>query len=125
MGSMKRVLIVEDEETLRRAYKTILTKEDYKVAEASNGREALKILKEFKPDLILLDILMPVMDGHTFLQKAKLKEIYPHVKVIAFSNLSNQQKLEEMETLGICRYALKSSMSPKQLVDLIKEVLAL
>ena len=123
MGSMKKILIVEDEVTLRSAYVTILTIEGYKVAEAGNGREALKQLKEFNPDLILLDILMPVMDGHSFLQKAKLKEKYPNVKVVAFSNLSNQQKLEEMEALGICRYVLKSSMSPKALVNLIEEVL--
>jgi CheY-like chemotaxis protein len=119
---MKTILIVEDEEILRAAYVSILNHEGYNVLEAANGDAALKIVQKTKPDLILLDILMPVMDGYEFLQQSKLSE-HPEVKVLAFSNLSDQEKLQKILGDGASRHVLKSSLSPKQLVKTIKDLL--
>lgn len=123
MGTKYKILVVEDEQILREAYCQILTQEGYEVAEAANGRLALKQLKTFQPDLILLDILMPEMDGLTFLTLAKLTKNYPGVKVIAFSNLSDQQKLDQMVSLGVTENILKSTLSPKQLALTIQGLL--
>jgi len=120
---MKKILIVEDEKILRDAYKEILTQEGFAVTGTGDGKQALAKLATTKPDLILLDILMPEMDGVAFLRAARLPKNYPHTKVIAFSNLSDQQKLEDMLELGVTDNVLKSSLSPKQLVELIRRLL--
>lgn len=121
---MKKILIVEDEQVLREAYVQILTMEGYDVYSAENGSAAIDKIKEVKPDLVLLDILMPVMDGLQFLQKVDVKKDFPDTIVVAFSNLSNQNKLEEMHNLGVKRHILKASMSPKELVAAVGEELA-
>lgn len=120
---MKKILIIEDEEVLRQAYVAILNNEGYEIKAAKNGEEALKILKVFKPDLILLDILMPVMGGLEFLEHANLPDSLPETKVIAFSNLSDQRKLDEIFKRGIKHHVLKASLSPKQLSNLVNEEL--
>jgi CheY-like chemotaxis protein len=119
---MPKILIAEDEEILRSAYKQILVHEGFEVFEAANGKEALECLIKNKPDLILLDILMPEMNGLEFLEKADIKTNYPKVKVIAFSNLSDQHKLESMIKLGVSKNVLKSSLSPKELANTVKEL---
>lgn len=121
---MYKVLVVEDEAILRDAYCQILTHEGYQVNQAADGEEALTIIKKFQPDLILLDILMPTMDGLAFLRSANLRQRLPHVKVIAFSNLSDQHKLDHMIGLGVTQNILKSSLSPKQLVATVRQLLA-
>lgn len=119
----KVILIVEDEAILRAAYKSILAQEGYQVHEAADGQQALDLLPRTKPDLIVLDILMPKMDGLAFLQNAQLLKNYPHTQVLAFSNLSDQRKLEKTKALGAHKHVLKSSLSPKQLVDTIEQLL--
>lgn len=119
---MKKILIVEDEHILREAYRNILTQEGFSVTVAENGRKALAELDKSAPDVILLDILMPEMDGLAFLRAAGLPKKYPKVKVIAFSNLSDEQKLDDMVKLGVAVNILKSSLSPKQLVAAVREL---
>lgn len=121
---MHKVLVVEDEKILRDAYEKVLTMEGFDVIVATNGQEALKHIRTKQPDLILLDILMPMMDGLEFLKKAKIKQRYPTTKIIAFSNLSDQQKLDAMMELGVVRHMLKSSVSPKELVQQARELLS-
>lgn len=121
---MKKILIVEDERILREAYTNILTQEGFEVFEAGDGEAALTQVKAHKPDLILLDLLMPKMDGFTFLQEARLSERLPGTKVLAFSNLSDHQRLQKMLRMGAVRHVLKSSLSPKELVATIRELLA-
>ncbi len=85
-----QILIVEDETLLNEAYETVLKFEGYQVYKAFNGEEALEILKDKTPDLILLDLRMPKMDGLTFL--AELQKIkHPDYKIIVFSNYDVQK----------------------------------
>lgn len=120
---MKKVLIVEDEMMLREAYAQILTMKGYKVSTASDGVEGLEQLEKVKPDLVLLDILMPRMDGLELLKHANVKQKYPKTKVLAFSNLSNASQVSEMVKNGADRHVLKSSVSPSQLVSLVEGLL--
>ena len=83
---MKRILIVEDEKPLREAFAFLLTQEGYEVELAENGKVALKKLAAFRPDLILLDMLMPVMNGLEFLRAARLPSAFPVTKTLLLSN---------------------------------------
>jgi CheY-like chemotaxis protein len=118
--SMKKqpsILIVEDETILRDAYKMVLSVKGYDVTTAENGKIALDMLKGEEPDLILLDMLMPVMGGKEFLTHAALPSNHPNVKVIVYSNLSDQATIEEVLNMGVEEHILKSSMSPNDLVE--------
>jgi CheY-like chemotaxis protein len=118
---MKKVLVVEDDYTLRTVYHEILANNGYAVTTAENGYEGLELLKQVRPDVILLDILMPLMNGLTFLEKSKVKDILPNTTVIAFSNLSDMDMLKKMLELGADTHVLKSSISPKQLLRTVSD----
>lgn len=119
----QNILVVEDERTLSEAYKTILSKEGYQAKVAYDGEQALEALKDFEPDLILLDLRMPNMNGLEFLKKYKLDKNHPGVKVIVFSNLDTQSDIDEAYDLGAHKYMLKAWASPKELVRFVKETL--
>jgi two-component system, OmpR family, response regulator VicR len=120
----KKILIVEDEVTLNDAYRMILEAEGYKVACAFDGNEALQLAEEFDPDLILLDLRMPKLNGIDFLKEYDVKVKHPKVKIIIFSNLDMQAEIDEGYKLGADRYMLKAWASPKELSKLIKATLA-
>ena len=121
---MARVLVVEDDLRLKMTYDILLQKEGHTVDRALNGEEALGKLASFKPDLILLDISMPKMNGVQFLEAARVRDNHPNLRVIVFSNLSNPVEMEKCFELGATKYMLKSSTSPKQLAALVQETLA-
>lgn len=111
---MTKVLIVEDNETLNEAYKLILEKDGHEVMTAFNGEEGLEKLKTFKPDLILLDMLMPKMDGLEFLRRFSTAK-FPDTTIIILSNLNEDEQVEEARKLGAHRYILKANTSPREL----------
>lgn len=117
------ILIVEDESALNEAYQLILKQAGYTIETAFNGKEALDLTKSFEPDIILLDLRMPHMDGVEFLRKYKLKEVHPNVKVIIFSNYDMQKEIDEAYQLGAHRYILKTWASPKELLQIIETTL--
>ena len=119
---MTKILIVEDENMLRDVYTTLFSMENYEVMGAPNGKEALKLLKTFEPDLIVLDLLMPVMNGIEFLEKAQIKKNYPKTKVLVLSNLSDPKTINKITKLGISDYKLKASLSPVQLANAVKNL---
>jgi len=121
---MAKVLIVEDNQALRKIYVTLLAKEGYEVAFASDGREALAMATASPPDLILLDMMMPHLDGVGFLREFDLKGRHPDVKVIVFSNTEMPAKVKEARDLGALRYVTKYNFTPKDMVALVRETLA-
>lgn len=118
-----RILVVEDEPGLRNAYKYVLESHGYDVATAANGEQALEQLHKHRPDLILLDMLMPKMDGLSFIHAANLDHDYPETKVIAFSNLSHSARLEELRRLGVHQHVLKADINPRELADMVAKAL--
>ena len=114
--SKKRILIVEDEQLLNEAYQTILTREGYDVDSAFDGKEALEKVKDADPDLILLDLRMPRVDGLDFLREYKPSTEHPNVKIIVFSNLDEQSEIESAFELGAQKYIMKAWATPKELV---------
>lgn len=120
---MARILIVEDDRDLNAAYQTILKKTGHTVSSALNGQEALDQADSFKPDVILLDLLMPIMGGLEFLQHYNL-DAHPEVKVLIFTNMENSPEVNEAYNLGATRCIIKSWTAPQSLAKVIDDVLA-
>ncbi len=120
----KPILIVEDDPELSEVYHTLLVQAGYNVSVAHNGKDALKQTSEVQPALILLDLRMPVMDGVEFLQKYKLKDKHPDVKVVVFSNYDMQDEIDDAYRLGAARYVLKAWASPKELLQIVEDSLS-
>lgn len=119
----KPILVVEDDPELAEVYHTLLVQAGYDVAVAHNGKDALTVAEEHNPLLILLDLRMPVMDGVEFLEKYKLKDSHPDVKVVVFSNYDMQDEIDDAYRLGAERYVLKAWASPKELLQIVEDSL--
>ena len=117
---VQHVLVVEDDPALSDAFSIVLRKEGYEVVVAFNGKEALQKVDGSMPDLILLDLLMPIMGGKEFLEKFENTNDIP---VIVLSNLDTRSDIQEVLDLGASRYMLKAWASPNELVKLVKETL--
>jgi CheY-like chemotaxis protein len=116
---MRKILLVEDELLLRETYQTILSTQPYESDYAENGKDALEKCKSKRYDLILLDIMMPVMNGIEFIKNLDdINEMKS--KIIIMSNLSSGKELEEARELGIQKHLLKSNVSPTQLITEIR-----
>lgn len=120
MSLQKTVLVVEDEIVLQDVYKLILTSGGYNVHTASNGVDGLRKIKAVKPDVVLLDLFMPQMDGKELLRNIDLSD-YPNMKVVVYSNLSDKTTENEVINLGAHDFVLKSSMTPNDLLELVKK----
>jgi len=118
-----RILVVEDDRDLNNAYSIILKNEGHEVEVAYDGKEALAKLKDFSPELILLDLLMPVMGGLEFLQNYNLQKAHPDVKVLIFTNMENSPEVGEAYKLGVQRCIIKSWTAPHNLARVISETL--
>lgn len=116
------VLIIEDEIILQDVYKLVLSSKGYQVYTANNGAIGLDMLKQHTPDIILLDVFMPVMGGVEFLETIKRKN-YPSLKIIVYTNLTDSATEDQVLKLGASRYVLKASMKPQDLIDLVAEYL--
>jgi len=116
---MRKILVVEDEPLLRETYQLILSTQPFNVDVAEHGQAALQMCAENDYDLILLDLMMPVMDGVQFME-----QFMPHApaktRVIILSNLSSGPELDAAMRLGAVQSALKASLSPKDLISLVR-----
>jgi len=120
---MAKILVVEDDKDLNNAYTLILKHEGHEVTTTFNGEEALTAIKNFEPDLILLDLLMPIMGGLEFLQNYELKQKHPNVKVLIFTNMENSPEVNEAYKLGAHRCIIKSWTAPQNLSRVINDAL--
>ena len=121
---MAKILIVDDEIEVLRVYSDILKKENFEVVEAKNGIDGLKIALDFKPDLILLDILMPVMDGIAMLKELKIDNAVKNIPVIVLTNFSDTKKIAEAMESGAVGYLIKVDLKNNDLVKNIKTALS-
>lgn len=118
---MKKVLIIEDEKPLRDIYALILEKEGFEVNKAENGKVGIKKLRSFKPDLIILDMLMPVLDGLGFLRSANLTANHPDTKTIIVSNLSDAISKNDSKKYGVVHSFIKVNLSPTDLAKIARK----
>ncbi len=121
MTNTTSVLIVEDEKVLRDVYELIVKSLGCTVYTAKNGIEGLEQLKKHKPDIMLLDIYMPVMDGQEVLRNLNRTD-FPNVKIVVCSNMSDRKIIQEVLDNGADRFVLKSSLGPNDLKSLIHDL---
>ena len=119
------VLIVEDEQSLRQTLVDKLTREGFDVLEAKNGEEGLERALKKHPDLILLDIIMPVMDGMTMMKKIHEDKWGRGVPVIMLTNLSDIERVSKAVESGVYEYLIKSDWKIGDLVKRVKEKLGI
>ena len=120
---MTKILIIEDDEFLRALTAKRLEKENYQVAVAVDGETALATVQTEKPDLILLDLLLPGLDGFAVLEKIKADSVLKKIPVIVFSNLGSKQDVERATGLGAADYLIKSNFTLDDVVAKIKDQL--
>jgi DNA-binding response OmpR family regulator len=120
----KSILIVEDEADLREALKTVFSYEDFTVYTAPDGEEGLALALEKKPDIILLDVLMPKMDGVSVLKKLRADEWGKGVKVIVLTALDDLEKVAEIIAAGGDDYIVKTNITLSAIAQKVKEKLA-
>ena len=121
---MAKILVVEDDPLMLRMYQKVFTLEKFEVDIAENGEAALEKVRANKPTLILMDIMMPKMNGLDALGKLKANPDTAQIPVIMLTNLAGQQDAEEALLKGAVKYIVKSEHDPKQVVEMVKEVLA-
>lgn len=119
----EKVLIVDDTEFYQKAYKNKLLSAGYITSVANNGVEALKALTTDKPDLILLDLMMPIMDGFKVLQTVKANPNLQNIPVIVFSAKGASEEISKALQAGASDFLVKATTTPNKVVEKIKEVL--
>jgi len=120
MSAQKKILIVEDDNFLRSLTAKRLEKEGYVVAVAVDGESALVTAKDEQPDLILLDLLLPGLDGFAVLGKLKADADLKKVPVIVFSNLGQKEDIEKAKLLGADQFLIKANFTLDDVMDKIK-----
>ena len=123
MENNKKILVVEDEISLRGALSNKLAREGFVVLEAKNGEEGLEMALSAHPDLILLDIVMPVMDGMTMLQKLREDAWGAEAKIFILTNLSDTNKVADAIMQGSYDYLVKTDWTLEDIVDRISKKL--
>ena len=116
-----KILIVEDEAYLRDALATHLSNEGFTVSQAENGAEGLKVALKEHPDLLLIDIIMPEMDGIAMLKKIREDEWGKHASVILLTNLSSMEKIADAAEYGAKEYLIKADLTLSQITEKVKE----
>lgn len=119
----QKVFIVEDDEFLSKMYNTKFQMEGFETEIAVNGEEALQKLPNLNPTIILLDIMMPKLDGIEVLRRLKQDARFKDIPVLVLTNLSAGEKVEEATKLGAVGYLIKSSKTPNEVVQEVKEIL--
>lgn len=119
----KVLLLIEDDPLMLRLYRKIFKLEGYEIELAAGGQEGLDKAKSDKPTLVLLDIMMPKMDGFEVLGKLKEDPETKDIPVVVLTNLAGTQDAKKAMEMGALKYIIKSEQDPKEVATLVKEVL--
>lgn len=120
---MTKIAIIEDDSAIHQMYRMKFESEGFDVQLAGDGRTGVALVKSFRPDLILLDLQMPEVDGLSALRQIRSEEWGKHVPVIILTNLGAEESPKELQSLGISGYIVKAELTPRQVVARVKTVL--
>ena len=118
-----KICIVEDEHSIATMYEFKLQQSGYEVYIAGDGVTGLALIEKVRPDLILLDLMLPEMDGADLLQRLRATDWGSGIRVIVLTNISKDEAPQKLRFLDVERYIVKAHYTPKQVVDTIQEVL--
>jgi len=117
-----KILLIEDDKFLSDIYVTKFAKLGYKIDTAYDGEEGIKKIKKEKPDIVLLDIRLPIKDGFGVLKEAKADEKIKDIPIILLTNLGQKEDIEKGLKLGAVDYLIKAQFTPQEVVDRIKKI---
>lgn len=120
---MKKILLAEDDPFIIDIYANRFKQEGYAVDVAKDGEMALEKIRSNYPDLLVLDIMMPKMDGWELLRQVRNDEKIRNLKVIVMSNLDQKEQSNDIEHLGVIKYFLKISTTPEEITNAINDIL--
>lgn len=121
---MQRIAIVEDDQAISQMYRLKFEAEGFDVETASNGKLGLELAEKMQPDIILLDLMMPEMNGDEMLEKLRAADWGKHVKVIILTNMGEQEAPDRVKHLDVRRFIVKAEMTPRQVAEMVKAELA-
>ena len=119
----KKILLVEDEKVLAEMYRDKFSEAGFKVVVAFSAEEGFEVAKKEKPDLVVLDILLPRGNGISFLEKQRKDPEISSIPVVAFSNFDDPSTKKEAFRLGVIDYLIKTSYTPQEIIEKLKEYL--
>lgn len=122
---MTKIAIIEDDPTINQMYRMKFEATSFEVQMASDGEQGVALAEAFRPDLILLDIQMPKMNGYETLKAIRSHEWGKKIPVIILTNLGEEEAPKELRALGIESYIVKADLTPSQVVERAKETLNL
>lgn len=120
---MKKILIIEDDKLISSMYNTKLKIDGYKVFLADTGLKGFKKAKEKKPDLIMLDVILPELDGFSVLEKLKNNKQTKNIPVMMLTNLGTDEDVDKGKKLGAIDYLVKANFTPAEISKKIKKYL--
>ena len=120
---MTKIAIIEDDSVISQMYRMKFEADGFEVRIANNGRIGIDLVKSFKPDVILLDIQMPEMNGAEALKQIRTQDSSKTIPVIVLTNLGEEEAPSELRALGIHSYIVKANLTPRQVVAHIKKAI--
>jgi DNA-binding response OmpR family regulator len=121
---MTKIAIIEDDPAISQMYRFKFEAEGFQVETAENGRLGLELAEKMKPDVMLLDLMMPEMTGDEMLEKLRATDWGAPIKVIILTNVGEQEIPDKIRQLGVSGVILKANMTPRQVAELVKKQLA-
>jgi two-component system response regulator ArlR len=121
---MQKIAIIEDDQAIAQMYRIKFETEGYEVETASNGRLGLELAGSMRPDIILLDLMMPEMNGDEMLTKLRKTSWGKDIKVIILTNMGEQEAPEGVKHQDVRRFIVKAEMTPRQVAEMVKAELA-
>lgn len=120
---MAKIAIIEDDRAISQMYRIKFEAEGYDVETAENGKLGLALVEDMKPDIVLLDLMMPEMTGDEMLEKMRATDWGKKIKVIVLTNMGEQEVPASIKEMDISDFILKADMTPRQVAELVKEQL--
>ncbi|MEO5499782.1 MAG: response regulator [Candidatus Saccharimonadales bacterium] len=122
---MTKIAIIEDDSVISQMYRMKFEADGFEVQVANNGKDGVVLVKEFVPDMVLLDMQMPVMNGDEALRQIRKTDWGKTVPVMVLTNLGEEEAPKDIRSLGIESYIVKADLTPRQVVDRVKSSLGL
>jgi DNA-binding response OmpR family regulator len=118
-----KIAIIEDDQAISQMYRIKFEAESYNVETAENGKLGLELCEKMRPDIILLDLMMPEMTGDVMLDKLRKTTWGKNIKVVILTNMGEQEIPEDVKKLGVSAVILKADMTPRQVAELVQKQL--